>query len=173
MTERQSVSVAPTQSVSNLGSNFSIVFLWYGSFTAANNALQTNYDARSGKFSFKESALDKTNASPDVNFNRTTRNFGGTQSSRNLSASSRSGLNSTTAVPSVLLKPPIQQQIIPREDKCFKWTSIVGCEDQSNIAELCKEKSSDCSVIIVGQSGLYLVQFVTFNCTNDSKNSVV
>ena len=45
------------------GSSAQVVFLWYGALTQGKNYLQTQHDFKSGKFSFKESALDKTRSS--------------------------------------------------------------------------------------------------------------
>jgi len=87
------------------------VFLWFGAYTSGRDSLQTAQDLITGKFSFKESALDKTVRPPS--------------SGRGMSARSGiSNLNLTTAVPSVS-KPTVS-----KEEKQLKWSCVAGIESK-------------------------------------------
>lgn len=112
------------------------VFMWFGQCSGGKSNLQTVNI--SGKMSFKESALDKAGLNdtsktiPKLNIN-----------------SSRSNKSSTaslalTAVPGVSA---------PKQALQLKWNS----NDITSLATLSAEAADDSCMILVSQSGFYLV----------------
>lgn len=135
----------------------STIFVWFGEYTRGQGSLQTYKDTRTGKYSFKESAMDKDSAICIVNQAHSTGNTRGALSNTQpLSSTSRSTQLGQTAVPVATSKPA-------REEFLLKWSSPdqpASCEP--SICHLCPESGSDNSLVQVTQAGLYQIHLLVF-----------
>ena len=134
-------------------------FIWYGSYTSGQLAMQTFQDERSGKFCFKESALDKTSSSFD---NRSLSSVNSTNPFKNAKAGSGKG-QKLNAVPSAkTLTNGVKSSFAQSEMSMIKWSHLNSENSSTNFACLSTNSRHDCGCVQINDSGIYMISFIQF-----------